>query len=71
MRIPDHYVPNKSHITQLGACLRIGDWMTLEQILESPHWDKNETRLALDILHYAGVIRCREDDRGLAYQWIK
>ena len=71
LHIPDHYVPNKSHVTQLVACLRTGEWMTLKTILETPHWNAHETRMALDILHYAGIIRSREDDRGLAYQWIK
>ena len=71
MKIPDGYVPNKTHVAQLVHTLKSNEWTALDDLLKVPHWNPGEIRMCIDVLHYAGILRSMDDSTGLHYQWRK
>jgi hypothetical protein len=65
-------IPNKAHVATLAAMLRSGP-LTLSEVqctFEARYFD--ELRYAIDVLHYAGVIRSQSLPNGdLQYTWVK
>jgi len=72
LRLPDHYVPDKLVVVRVSGTLREASTKIGLALLETLG-DPKEVRNAVDVLHYAGVIRSvRGDDPGeLYYEWIR